>query len=380
MRNENSEVVDTEEQVVFWGPQGSFSPKIFPPADREPAALGLFQSFLSNSEAEAAGLSNVITLWELIPKYTGDSLNYLDEIPNDHQREFQIYGGKFNLTLFPGTYYPNRKSKQPKRRYPGVREQNIEQALIYIACQQAQAEEVNGEISYYITFAIREIAVVLKAMGRTHSHGQIREALEVLSSSVMTIRKEGGNEASSRNPIVPSFTRTTSDNDTILGKDNWKIQLHPLVTHAIKNVGYRQYQYDVGLELASFACYLQRQLHYLAPNISHEHPLTIRLTELRNRTPGLDLKTIRASINALQRELIKMKEGGFVSDFDIAPVFPKRSLPGRPAPVDAEITIYPGNDLVRHVKAGSKRLNVSERALGLLRSQRDSRQKTLPLF
>ncbi|WGK63556.1 hypothetical protein QAO71_17455 (plasmid) [Halopseudomonas sp. SMJS2] len=380
MRNENTEAPETEEKVVFWGPQGSFSPTVFPPPQREAAALALFQSFLCNSEAEAIGLSNVITLWELIPKYTADNLNYLDEIPNDYQKEFQIYGGKFKLTLFPGTYYPNKKSNKPKRRFPGVREQVVEQALIYLACQQAQAEEVNGEISYFITFSIREMAMVLKAMGRTHSHGQIREALEVLSSSVMTIKKEGTSETSNRNPIVPSFTRTTSHDETISGKDNWKIQLHPLVTHAIRNVGYRQFQYDMGADLAPFASYLQRQMHFLAPNISSEHPLTIRLTELRNRTPGLDHKTIRASINALKRELGKMEDAGFVNQFDIAPIFPKRSAPGRPAPVDAEVTIYPGSDLVRHVKAGSKRLTVSERALGLLRSQRDSRQKTLPLF
>ncbi len=380
MLNDKVETQEPLERVTLWGPQGSFSPEIIPPPQRDTQALNLFQSFLCN-EHEAGSLSNVITLWELIPKYTGDYLNSQGEsIPNDFKRQFTIYDSTFTLTMFPGTYYPNRKSAKPQRRFPGVREQIVEQALIHLACIQAQAEEVNGEVSYYITFSIREIGSILKAMGRTHSNTQIREALEVLSSSIMTITREGENATSSRNPIIPSFTRAEIKSGDLSGKDNWKIKLHPLVTHAIKTVGYRQFQYDLSKDLAPWAGYLQRQMHYAAPNISSENPLKIKLSELRNRTPGLIHKATVTSIKAVERELTKMQDSGLVETFVIDEIFAKRPGRGRPSPIDAEFTLFPGIDWVRHVKAGHKRLTVTERSLGLGRSQRAVRQMNLPLL
>jgi|TARA_R110001606_G_scaffold66971_1_gene153650 hypothetical protein len=375
-----------EDKTFLWGPQGSFDPEVIPAPDRDVGALQLFQSFLCNNEDEAAGLSNVLTLWELIPKYTADQLNYLDVLPNDYQTDFTIYNNKFKLTVFPGTYYPKGpKNKSdveaaPKRRFPGFREQVVEQALIHLATQQARAELVNNKVSYYVTFSIRELYSVLRSMGRSQSHYQIREALEVLTSSIITIKSSGGTETTSRYPIVPSFSNTSSADELVKGRDVWKIALHPLVINAIQNSTYRQYPLAPSVPLAGFAAYLLRQMFFSAPNISGAHPLKVSLLDLSSRTPGLEMKTMRASINAMIRELDKMRDGGLLEEYEVIEILPKRKGRGRPAPVDAEFVLYPGTSWIRDVKAGSKRLALTEKALGLARSQRDSRQKSLPFL
>ncbi|ASL28919.1 hypothetical protein E0E54_13780 [Azotobacter chroococcum] len=375
--------VKTEEKIFLWGPAGCFEPEIVPPGQRDLEALRLFQSFLCNNETERTGLSNVIMLWEQIPKFSAEHLNDKSGIvPNDYKVDFTIAGHPFRLTLFPGTYYPKVCKSDPKRRFPGAREQAVEQALNHIACAQAETHEVNGETLYRVCFTTREVARTLKGMGSTLSHGQIREALEVLSSTTMTIssRSEDGIKHEARRPILPSFERTTTDSDMAVGKDVWSAHLHPLVSNAIRNVTYRQYPVAHTLGFAPFAAFLIRQMHYMAPNISTNHPFSFRLVALKEMTPGLHHKRLRDSIRAMIRELDKMKESGLLHDYQCEEVFPARRLNGRPAPIDAEFTLYPGKDWVKHVMAGSKRMLVAEKSLGLPRSRRSERQMNLPLL
>jgi hypothetical protein len=138
--------------------------------------------------------------------------------------------------------------------------------------------------------------------------------------------------------------------------------------------------YDLSTDLVSWAAYLQRQMHYAAPNISCDNPLVIKLSDLRNRTPGLNHKSVITAIKVVEHELNKMQNIGLVTTFETKEVFPRRPGRSRPSPIDAEFTLFPGTDWVKHVKAGHKRLTVTERALGLGRSQRAVRQMNLPLL
>lgn len=374
---------DKQQQLMLWGPDGPFSPGVSPPAVRDVEALRLFQSFLCNGEEERSQLSNVIMLWESIPKYSAEQFNSTrreGSLPNAHEVDFRIADYPFRLTLFPGTYYPNRKDAEPLRRFPGAREQAVEQALIHLACDQAEMHRENGETLYRVQFSIRDLSRVLKEMGSTLSHAQIRQALEVLSSAIMTITAGDDQRAiDRRHPILPSFERTRKGKENVSqGHDVWWVQLHPLVSHAIRNVTYRQYPLSHTLGFPPFASYLIRQMHYLAPNISPEYPFTFSLQVLRTTTPGLNHKRLSGSIKALDRELEKMKETGMIESFETVEIFPKKRPRGRPSPIDVEFTLYPGKDWIAHVMAGSKRLSETERTLGLPRSKRKERQEMLP--
>lgn len=371
-----------DEQIALWGPHGRYAPFTIPPEQRETEALTLFQSFLCNSEEERSGLSNVIMLWEQVPRFAGEALNSKDqaELPNHFEKKFAIAGQSFSVTIFPGTYYPSKTQKtKTLRRFPGVREQAVEQALIHLACEQAEVQKVDGQVHYCVRFSIRDLARVLKSMGSSQSHGQIREALEVLSSAIMTLTAEGQTSADERIPILPSFKRRHSEESVRSGTDVWSVQLHPMVSHAIKNATYRQFPIAHTKEFKPYTAYLIRQMYFVAPNISPKHPFSFHLKALRETTPGLNHQRLSGSLKALEKELKKMVDMGLLVEYAVERIYPKRRQRGKPTPIDAIITLYPGNDWVKHVMAGSKRLSVAEQSLGLPRSQRDKRQMTLPL-
>ncbi|WAT32116.1 hypothetical protein [Pseudomonas sp. GXZC] len=367
-----------EEKLLFFGPEGTFSPAPVTPERRPAEALRLFQGFLCNSDGERAELSNVIMLWEQIPKFSGDFLNNSSGIvPNDHQIDFNIGGKEAKVTLFPGTFYPKTKNAKPQRRFPGVKEQAVEQALIHHACAQAEAHSDNGEVSYYVKFSIRDLARILKSMGSTLSHGQIREALEVLSSSIMTIGSNN-DKRDQREAILPGFERNKEQADVAIGSDVWSVKLHPLIAHAIQNVTYRQFPMGITKGYTPPGAYLIRLMHYLVPNISSQLPFTFRLLDLKRLTAGLSHVKLNGSLQAICKELDKMKVDGLLEDYKVEELYPTRRPRGRPSIIDAEFTLYPGKEWIKQVMAGSKRMAASEQSLGLPRSQRKDRQMTLP--
>ena len=373
--------VVTEERINLYGKEGAFTPKPTPPVNRPTEALRLFQGFLCNSDLERNGLGNVIALWEQIPKYSGEHLNTKDgTVPNDHVIDFNIGDQAARITLFPGTYYPNRKNSKPQRRYPGVKEQAVEQAIIHHACLQAETHSVKGEVAYYVKFSISGLARTLKAMGSTLSNTQIREALEVLSSSIMTIGSGENLLKDNRDPILPGFERNKDELEVSNGDDVWRVKLHPLIAHAILNVTYRQFPMGIIKNYTPPGAYLIRYMHYIAPNISTSTPFSFRLCEMKRLTAGLNHVRIAGSMAALTKELNKMKVDGLLEDYDIEEIFPVRRPRGRPTPIDFEVTLYPGKEWIKNVKAASTRVSVTEQSLGLRRSERGQRQLTLPNF
>lgn len=371
-----------DEPISLLGPNGPLEPYPIPPARRDTEALSLFQSFLCNSSQERAELSNVFMLWEMVPRFAGEQLNSADQaaLPNVFHREFMISGQSFELSVFPGTYYPQASNqRRTLRRYPGAREQAVEQALIRLAADQAEVERIEDDIHYCVRFSIRDLSRLLKRMGATQSHGQIREALEVLSSAVMTLSLKGETRKTERIPILPRFQHQHNARMESNGTDQWLVQLHPIVSHAIRNAVYRQFPVSQTKGFRPFAAYLIRQMYILAPNISATHPFSFSLAALRETTPGLNHQRISGSLKALERELDKMRDAGLLQGYDVEKIFPVKRPRGKPTPIDAHITLFPGDTWIRNVKRGSKRLTVTEQSLGLPRSERSERQLRLPM-
>mgnify|MGYP003407007056 FL=1 len=369
----------TPEEIKLFSKEGVFTPRLISPENRPNEALRLFQGFLCNNEPERAALGNVIALWEQIPKYSGEHLNTVDGIvPNDHVIDFTIGNRPARITLFPGTFYPNKNNHTPQRRFPGVKEQAVEQAIIHHACLQAETYSAKGEVSYYVTFSRRALARTLSVMGSTLSNTQIRESIEVLSSSIMTIGSSSNLLKDNRDPILPGIERHSFESHDSDGDDIWRVKLHPLIAHAIQNVTYRQFPMSITKNYTPAGAYLIRYMHYIVPNISIGTPFTFRLTEMKRLTAGLNHIRLSGSMNAVIKELDKMKVDGLLDDYEVKEIFPVCRPRGRPSPLDFEIILLPGREWVKNVKAASTRVSVSEKSLGLPRSERSQRQLTLP--
>jgi hypothetical protein len=121
-------------------------------------------------------------------------------------------------------------------------------------------------------------------------------------------------------------------------------------------------------------------MHYIVPNISTSTPFSFRLTEMKRLAAGLNHVRIAGSMAAVKKELDKMQLDGLLDSYDVEEVFPTRRPRGRPTPIDFEITLFPGKEWIKNVKAASTRVTVTEQSLGLPRSERSQRQLTLPNF
>lgn len=374
--------IPDKEPLSLRGPATSFTPhNAVPPGRRDATALVLFQSFLCNPSEDRAALSNVILLWEQIPRYTGDRLNRKGDLPNELVTEFEVSGQSFQLSITPGTYRAKQKGVQRAvRRFPGIREQAVEQALIQVATDQAQCAEENGKTQYYVYFSLRQLAERLKLMGSTMSLVQVREALEVLNSAVMGLTlKNQKATMTERTPIIPLFRQRTSEEDDANGTDAWVVSLHPIINHAIRNVTYRQFPVSELKNYRPFGCHLVRRMFWECPNISPSHPFTFSMEALAQETPGLDHTRLPTKLKTLEREVEKMRNDGLITHYEIDIQYAKASSGGRPSMQDAMFTLYPGERWVKAVKSASKRLTLSEQSLGLPRSQRTMRQQSLPL-
>lgn len=342
-------------------------------------ALDLFGSFLVNSPEEAKGFGNVLVGWDQIPKFSAEHLNNKDgQVPNDHSVNFRISGQEAKLTLFPGTFYPKKGSK-PMRRYPGVKEQQVEQALIHHATIQAEEQTMNGDTTYYVTFTINALARWLKAMGSTMSNTQIRQALDVLSSSVMTLSYGEDLKLDNRDTILPSFDRNNNSKDGNNGDDIWRVKLHKIIVQSILKVTYRQYPIGQLKHYSPVGAAIMRRIHYIITNVSEGQPYKFTCQEMKMVTAGLNHVRLSGSMQAISKELERMKGDDYLESYTVEEIFPEVRGRGRPTPIDYRFTLYPGPEWIKNMKAGSMRQNITEQRLSLARSKRPDRHNQLLL-
>jgi len=342
-------------------------------------ALDLFGSFLTNSPEEAKRFGNVLVGWDQIPKFSAEGLNNKEGIvPNDHRVGFRISGQEAKLTLFPGTFYP-KKGGKPMRRFPGVKEQLVEQALIHHATIQAEEQTINGDTSYFVTFTINALGRQLSAMGSTMSNVQIRQALDVLSSSVMTLSYGDDLKLDNRDTILPSFDRNNKSKDGNNGDDIWRVKLHSLVVQSILKVTYRQYPIGQLKHYSPVGAALMRRIHYIMTNVSPDTPYKFTVQEMKLVTAGLNHVRLSGSMQAIKKELERMQADNYLVRFTVEDIFPTVRGRGRPVPIDYRFTLYPGSEWIKNMKAGFKRQAITEQRLNLPRSKRDERQEQMIL-
>lgn len=349
-------------------------------ANQPVAALDLFGSFLVNNTEQAKRYGNVLVGWDQIPKFSAEHLNNKDgQVPNDHSVDFRIGSQQARLTLFPGTFYPTKTSK-PMRRYPGVKEQMVEQALIHHAIVQAEEQTVNGNTSYFVTFTVNALGRQLKAMGSTMSYTQIRQALDVLSSSVMTLSYGNDLTLDNRDTILSSFDRNnlskTIGNN---GDDIWRVRFHALIVQSILQVTYRQYPINQLKDYSLVGAALMRRIHYILTNVSEEQPYQFTAKEMKMITAGLNYVRLAGSMQAIRKELERMQADQYLMRFTVEEIFPQVRGRGRPVPIDYRFTLYPGPQWIKNMKAGSMRQNIIEQRLGHPRSKRLERHEQMML-
>ena len=299
--------------------------------------------------------------WQQIPRFAAECLNNKHgQVPNDHSVDFHINGRKARLTLLPGTFYPT-KTSPPMRRYLGVNEQLVEQALIHHAIAFAGRRQIPLDVSGFITFTVNALGRQLKAMGSTLSNTQIRQALDVLSSAVITLSYGDDLALDSRYTLLSSFGRnnqsTAPGNN---GHDIWCGKVHALTAQSMLRLEARQFWIGQLQDYSPVGAALVRHIHYVETRVSEKQPYTFMLQEMKGVTAGLNHVRLAGSMQAVRTELERMQVHGYLASFTVEEIFPRMRGRGRPVPIDCRVTLFPGPQWIKNMKAGPRLQGITE--------------------
>ena len=202
----------------------------------------LFTQFVTNDKSE---VSNTVEVWESIPKYffTPTQVNKL-RITNGHANPFkwlyQYDGIDCAVKIQPALI--EQDDGNYKAFFPSVTEELVEEALKKILADQRYGLHDPHNIETWVRFTLSLVQKELNARGRTRNRNQIKHAIEVMSSCVITFYKE--DKEVWKGSILQDLV-TVGRGEYLADTNSQHIARLPLfISHAINQLEYRQFNYD----------------------------------------------------------------------------------------------------------------------------------------
>lgn len=162
--------------------------------------------------------------------------------------------------------------------FPGKREEQVEDALRFLSSQPGRSCLINNHVA--VRFTLRELQAELKRHKHTYALDELREAIEVMATSVMDIKEEGG--ASLKSPLFP--LRWVPDRDEWLkgdGDTHCYVCFHPLITKSVMELGARQLFYEIAMQLKSpIAVWLLKKMSHYYIYASPHKPYEVLLSSI----------------------------------------------------------------------------------------------------
>ncbi len=276
--------------------------------------LLLFQDFLANTEEERNRLSNLIDLWDNVPRYSISRQAMTEariegQFLKHHVAEFQYLGKAFRRTLYPARV----EDLDGKYRdfYASANEELVEHALRKLAVDQQAGYFDKTNYRSGVVFSLYQLRQELENRGHTRSYTQIVLALNILSGSIIEIESlESGR----------SLCRST----------------YLMMSHR-----------------SQLARWIHMQLVLKYTFASLVKPFEMRYTTIRRDSGMLDAyDRTRDGIDKVDEALDELKAQKILSDIM------RREITGpRKKLIDVVFTLLPSLEFIGDTKAASKRLN-----------------------
>jgi hypothetical protein len=325
--------------------------------------LNLFQHFLCNSEGERNQLSNVVDLWDNVPRYciSQQAMNrsrYGDKFLSEHEATFQYKGRTFKRVLFPAKV--RDVSGVYRDYFASANEELVEDALRKLAAEQYIGYFSRGQQRSGVVFSLHMLREELKRRGHTRSYQEIVLSLNILSRSSIEISApaEGDMPALKINSTyLPTLAAVTRDDWARDPKARWIVQFHALVTASIDQVTYRQFNYHVMMgHSTQLARWLHKQLALKYTFAGLTAPFEMRFSTIKRDSGllasyGRERRAIEAIVEALE-ELKNNSVLGHIKREDICGA--RRKI------LDVVFTLMPSLEFIRDTKAGNKRLHEAQ--------------------
>lgn len=351
-----------KEKLALWGPQETpveHTPAIPTAPEFNNAQLNLFQNFLYNREEEREKLSNVIDLWDSIPRYSVSrqamhKSRAHGSILKKHTGAFQYMGKTFTCTITPARV--TDLDGQERDYYPSATEELVEDALRKLAADQQMGFFDKPNYRSGVVFSLYAVREELKRRGHTRSYQEVRLSIDILSGAIIEIEGRNGEkgEALVRSAYLPSVVAVSRAKLKDDPKAKWAVQFHPLVTGSIDKVTYRQFNYELMMShTTQLARWLHKQLVLKYTFADYSKPFEMRYSTVKRDSGLLDgYARERAAIDALETAFNDLKDRGVLSSSERKDITgPRKKL------LDVTFKIWPSLEFIREVKAANKRLN-----------------------
>jgi hypothetical protein len=333
------------------------APKIGDPAFHS-RQIDLFQTFLCNTDEERGRLSNTIELWDSVPKYSISRQEMCKRRTAEGFLEVLEVSFRFRGREFTATIQPARIRDEDgvfRDYYPSAAEELVEDAMRKIAAERSQGFFEEEPFRSGVVFTIYQIREELARHGHGMPHGKIVKSLMILSGSLIEIRGEGPSEGFARANFLTALCAASKQ---ILAENpdaKWSAQFHPLVTHSIHALAYRQYDYQATMAHSTqLARWLRRQLSAKFVFASMTTTFEMLWSTVLRDSNLLNYTRERDSIAALDEALAELQAHKAILRFD------KKDIKGpRGKILDVRYTLHPSMAFIREMKAANKRAKIS---------------------
>lgn len=213
-----------------------------PAASKKSVQYDLFTQFVSN---DVADMSNAVEIWDSIPKY------FMTRAQTEKRRtehghadpvkwHYSYNNQEFTVTIQPALI--EQADGSYKAFFPGVTEELVEEALKKILSDQTYGLHDVEKAETWVRFTLQMIRKELKARARTRSMTEIKHAIEVMSSCVVTVSK--ARKELWRGAILQDLV-TVGREEYLADADAHHIGRLPLfISHSINQLHIRQFNLD----------------------------------------------------------------------------------------------------------------------------------------
>jgi hypothetical protein len=323
--------------------------------DKQPPALpikspqyDLFSQFVTNDKSE---VSNTVEVWESIPKYffTAGQVKKL-RTPTGHADPYKWPYSYNNIDcevkIQPALI--EQSDGGYKAFFPSVTEELVEEALKKILADQRYGMHDPRNVETWVRFSLSLVQKELKTRGRSRSRNEIKHAIEVMSSCVITLYKES--KEVWKGSILQDLV--TVGRDEYLADTNAQhvARLPLFISHAINRLEYRQFNYDRLMSCdEQLTRWLYKQLIHRFRQASFVNDYHFMYTGLE-RDSGL-LQQGRSNDNRRKvlAALDELVSRGVLMGYDTDSRKQGRKI------IDVKYTVRPAPDFVGEQKAANKR-------------------------
>ncbi len=330
-----------------------------------PEQLALWQTYLPGDD-DTDDYSNTVELYDAVPKYFAskkrmaamrENGKYLGSL----KRHFKHRGRDYQAIIRPAR--TEAKDGSEKEYYPSWREELVEEALKKIACDESNGVYLNDAAG--VEFTLYELRQELKIRGHAMHFDDLLTSLRICRGAGMIItgKKEDFEVNAPIFPVLMIANRREWERNP--ERTRCYVQFHPLITHSINQLAYRQLDYVKFMKCKrQLARWFHKRLSHNYLQASLIDPYRIKMSTVVRDSALVNAQETRHKMRYINESLDELKDKEVLLHYAKEPIMGKRRKIE-----DIFYTLTPHPHFVGRVRKANKRdLHLTDvaRRVGLL--------------